>query len=100
MVLDLILTTTVFGVPTVLLSPGTGLLTLPGQPCSSRVLGFFHFLIVLRQGKLEITPIKFKVMQRDADSLSFLNQSHLQLCASSYFLCQIMQRNRGVRSAS
>lgn len=39
MVLDLILTTTIFGVPTVLLSPDTGLLMSSWQPWSSR--GFF-----------------------------------------------------------
>lgn len=39
MVLDLTLTTTIFGVPTVLLSPDTGLLMSSWQPWSSR--GFF-----------------------------------------------------------
>lgn len=70
MVLDLILTTTIFGVPTVLLSPDTGLLMSSWQPWSSCGFFFFYFLIVLRQRKLEITPIKVKAMQRDTVSLS------------------------------
>lgn len=93
MVLDLTLTTTIFGVPTVLLSPDAGLLMPPWQFCSSRGF-FFYFLIVLRQRKLEMTHIKVKAMQRDAVSLSlsrslfFLNQSHLQLCASPTFFAR------------
>lgn len=41
----------------------------PGNP-GVHVDFFFYFLIVLRQRKLEITPIKVKAMQRDAVSLS------------------------------
>lgn len=93
MVLYLILTTTIFGVPTVLLSPDTGLLMSSWQPWSSRGFFFFNFLIVLRQRKLEITPIKVKAMQRDAVSLS-LFQSPLQLCASPTFFARSC-RGRG-----
>lgn len=69
MVLDLTLTTTIFGVPTVLLSPNTGCLCCPGNPVVY-VDFFFYFFIVLRQRKLEMSLIKVKAMQRDCVSLS------------------------------
>lgn len=64
----------------------------PGNP-GVHVDFFFNFLIVLRQRKLEITPIKVKAMQRDAVSLS-LFQSPLQLCASPTFFARSC-RGRG-----
>lgn len=81
MFLDLTLTITIFGVPITLLFPDTGLLMPPWQPCSScRFFFFFFYLLVfLRQRKLEMTPIKVKAMQKDAVSLSFLNQSYMLL---------------------
>lgn len=64
---------------------------------------FFYFLIVLRQRKLEMTHIKVKAMQRDAVSLSlslFPESEPPPATCFSYFLCQTMQRKRGIRFAS
>ncbi|XP_039245011.1 carbohydrate sulfotransferase 8-like isoform X2 [Pipra filicauda] len=52
------------------------------DPCNIH----YDILVLLRQRKLEITPIKVEAMQKDADSLFFLNQNHLQLHASPCFL--------------